>query len=280
VPGDVIVARTLDRELRFHCPDDATARALAYVAAAPRMPPPGAPPLDVEIVPAAGRFYDFAPPQPSAPGTPAHLVERAHQLLRDVLVEETAADPIIHGGSLVTGGRRILVIADKGVGKTTFMLHALADGIAVETDEHVVVRSGDLLARPRSLHVKASSVPLAPAELQPAILASPTIRDWYGNPIHSFVPETAGRPWRIAPGQADHLIFMEANHGGLTGLGRLGREAAFQRLLDNVFLPPAAARGGALARLHRLVAETPCWAMRVGGLSRALWHLRQLACLL
>lgn len=277
--GGVIVARSLDRELRFRCPDAATARALAYVAAEPEMPPPGAPLLEVEVVPAATRFYDFAPPQPSAPGSPEHLVERAHRLLRDVLVAETPGDPLIHGGSLVLDGRRILVIADKGVGKTTFMLHALAAGIGVEADEHVAVRAGEVLARPRSLRVKASSVPLAPAVLQPAILAAPTIRDWYGNPIHAFAPALPGRPWCIAPGKADHLVFMEANHGGLTGLGRLDREAAFQRLLDNVFLPETG-RGAALARLHRLVGETPCWGMRIGAIGRALWHLRQLARLL
>jgi hypothetical protein len=271
----VIVARSLDREVRFHCPDNVTTEALAYVAAAPRMSPPIRDPIDVAVSQVEDGYYDFDRPQVSNPGTAGHMVERAHRILRDVFVEETRTDPVIHGGSLLVDGRRFVVIAGKGTGKTTFLLKCLSSGVPVEADEHVVVRQDHLLARPRTMRIKASSLDLMP-ELGERILASPAVKDWAGNAIYSFAPRTDAVDWQIAPGRASFLVFLEPNHGGLTSAARLGREEAFERLLKSIYLPPRG-RGPALARVHCLAGETKCYKMRIGELSRALWHLKQLA---
>lgn len=275
MPGRVIVARSLRSELRFHCPDDEAARHLAYVEATPDMPDLDLRPIEVRIARAGGVYYDFAPPFPSSPGTVGHMVERAHRLLRDQLALETEGAAILHGASLIVDERRCLVLAEKGSGKTTLVLEALRRGLSVETDEHIAVFPDHVLARPRTLRIKAGSLEFA-EDLRDRITSSPMIRDWSGSEIYSFAPRTDSVHWRIRPGPADALVVLTPNHKGLTSVDRMGWQQAFSALLDNSFLPENG-RGAALARLQRLAATIPCWHMRIGDLARAIWHLRQIA---
>jgi hypothetical protein len=271
----VIVAKSLPSTVRFHCPDDASATALAFVAAEPDMP--GLPPrhIDVPIVALGNGFYDFGAPFPSQPGTARYLVERSQTLLNQRLAEEMPACPLIHAGSLLVDGRRFVLVAAKEVGKTTLLLHCLNQGMSVEGDEHVVVGEGGVIARPRTMRVRAGSLDLVP-ELKSAILASPHVSDWYDNPVFSFAPQTETVAWRIGPGPADFLVFLAPNHGGLTSVKRLDEATAFARLLENIYLPESG-KGPALARLHQFTRGVGRWLLTIGCLERALWHLQQLA---
>jgi hypothetical protein len=271
----VIVARSLASTIRFHCPDDASAAALAFVAAQPEMPGTPAGIMDVPIVALGGGFYDFGEPFLSRPGTARYLVDRAHLLLSQRMVDEAPGAPLIHAGSLLVSSRRFLVVAAKGSGKTTLLLHCLSRGMNVESDEHVVVGDGSVTARPRTMRVKASSVDLI-TELSSEIRASPHVSDWNNNLIYSFTPETGTLRWRIAPGQADVMVFLVPNHGGLTSVKRLDDSVAFARLLDSAYLPHTA-KGPALARLYQLTRRAARWQLTIGGLEGALWHLQQLA---
>ena len=209
------------------------------------------------------------------PGTSDHLLNRAHQILRDLLIAETAGCPVIHGASIVVNRKRLLLMAEKGVGKTTLSLKCLAAGLTVEGDEHIVVRSDEVVARARTLRVKQGSISVVP-ELAQQIQASPKIPEWNGDLIYSVAPRLAGQRWTIKPGRADVLLFLTANHGGLTSIKFLTANQAFGRIMQTTYLPENG-RAAALGRLRMLVTGARCIEMRLGCLETAIWHLRQLS---
>lgn len=272
-----VLARSLASTVRFDCPGERIAEALAFVRAEPEMAGTDGRIIDVRVQAVGARFYDFGPPYARKPGAPPHIIERAHAVLRRLMLEEAPRAPLIHGGSLLTNGRRLILCASKGAGKTTLLLKCLSEGMAVEADEHVIVRDGEVIARPRTLRVKEASIRLVP-ELEEDILAAPSIQDWSGSLIYSVAPQRPQLPWKIAPGPAHALVFLEPNHGGLTSVRPLDRMAAFERLLRNTYLPDAG-RGAALARLHVLARDTRAFLLTVGAPERAVWHLRQISLL-
>ena len=272
MPGRIIVAESIASTVRFVCPDDRSAAMLAFVEARPAMPDEDRPVRDVQLVEFGDGFYDF---EPTSPGTADHMVERASVEMRLRLVEETRSAAVLHGGCLVVDGRRFVVMATKGSGKTTLMLGSMARGIAVEGDEHVVVWQSEVMARPRTLRIKAGTVPLVP-ELADEVLVCPFRKDWYGTPIYSFAPRSADGSWTIGRGKADILLFLEPNHGGLSGIKRIDQDTAFRRLLDNAYLP-GERKGVVLANLHRLSRTTQSWEMRIGDLDGAVRFLHLLA---
>jgi hypothetical protein len=275
VPGRIINAHSINSTVRFHCLDERLADRFEFLAAEPDVHDLPDTFHNVGTASACEDFYDFEAPYDGQPGTCDHLLNRAHQLLRDLLTAETAGCPVIHGASIVVNGKRILLMAEKGVGKTTLSVKCLAAGFAVEGDEHVVVRSGDVVARPRTLRVKQGSISVVP-ELAQQIQDSPRIAEWNGDLIYSLVPRLAGQPWTIRPGRAHALLFLTANHGGLTSIKFLTANEAFGRLIKTAYLPE---NGGAaaLGRLRVLVSGARCIEMRLGCLETALWHLRQLS---
>lgn len=261
--------------LQIHCLDDESARHFAYVGAEPDISEPSERTIDVVIEKLHGGYYDFAPPFDGKPGVKSHLLNRVHQILRDLMIEETAGCPVLHGASIVCNNRRFLIVASKGSGKTTLSLKCVAEGLNVEGDEHVAIRQIDILARPRKLRIKKGSL-VHVTEFAEKIACCPSITDWEGNLIYSMAPETDRQCWRINAGSADFLLFLTQNHGGLTSIRRLPDVEAFTRLLEQTFLP-ASGKPAALARLHNLVRQTSCWELRLGSLSQAVWHLRQLS---
>lgn len=277
MPGRVISARSINSTVHFHCLDEKLADRFEFLAAEPEMA--NAPGAIVNVRTASDHedFYDFEPPYDGRPGTRSHLLNRAHQILRDLMIAETVGCPIIHGASVVVNQKRILLMAEKGVGKTTLSLKCLADGLTVEGDEHVVVRQHDVVARPRTLRIKHGSINVVP-ELANEVLQCPTVEDWNGDLIYSVAPRLADQEWTIRPGRADALLFLTANHGGLTSIRFLTPNEAYGRLMKTTYLPKDS-RAAALGRMHMLVSGAQIVEMRLGCLQSAVWHLRQLSTL-
>lgn len=261
--------------MHFDCQDERLAKRFEFLAAEPEMPHLPETIHSIGTTQVQESFYDFKPPHHGSPGSCYHLLSRGHRILRDLMITEAASCPIIHGASIVASGKRLLLMADKRVGKTTLSLKCLAHGLAVEGDEHVVVRSNDVMARPRTLRVKESSIAVVP-EMARQIQDCPYITDWNGDLIYSVAPRIAEHKWSISPGKADVLVFLTANHGGLTSIRLLSVNDAFARLAQTTYLPENG-RGAALARLRALVSGAQRMEMRLGCPETAVWHLRQLS---
>jgi hypothetical protein len=271
----VICIRTVTHEFRVLTDCRQAARTLAYLETRPQIsiPPPAVAELHVERV---HGFYRLSLPTGGiVEGTALHLLDALHGFIFALLEEEAPGAPLIHAGSVRLAGAPMLLIGAKSSGKTTLVLELLANGHGVEGDEHAVVREFDLIARPRTLRVKASSLPLVPG-LADRIRHTPSILDWKSCPIYAVSPAIAGEEWRISPMRPKHIIFLEANHGGHTVAKPITTEVAFCRLLSHCLLPQTA-RSGAVARLRRVAREAQAWEMSLGDLVGAERHLLAIA---
>jgi len=229
-------------------------------------------------LPVEGRLgsYRLQPPGRDAIEGPLNtILNGVFHLLGAWMSEESRDTPILHAAMVSFEGRRLSLLGDKGFGKTTLMLRLIEEGAVVEGDEHVVIRPGGAITRPRRLHVKEPSLALVPA-LADAIRASPSITDWMGSRIFALAPSFGGSPWEIAERAIDHLVFVEPNFGGSSALSPISRDTAFARMMQTAFMPSESV-GRAAALLRTLSATANAWRLELGGLDQAVRHLRKIS---
>jgi hypothetical protein len=145
----------------------------------------------------------------------------------------------------------------------------------VQGDENLIVTGDGVIATPRCLHVKETSLDVLPA-LSEQIRSQPFVTDWSGNIVYSCPPNFTGGEWTIVEGPIDALVFLEPNFGGSSVLSPLGHEPAFEHVLENAFLPTTG-RARAVARLRTLALGCCCWRLQTGNLDQAIERLRRLA---
>jgi hypothetical protein len=270
-----VVARTLRREFRLHLPTAAIADELCYVAAEPELPE-----LELEIIDIEARLRDGfvvtqLPTSQLVEGTPGHLLSAMHHLVMTDLTDGEPTTPFIHGATVRVEGKRLLLIGHKGAGKSTLSLHLALSGHAVEGDEHLLVRSDSVIARPRTLRVKDGSLALIP-NLPPAVWTSPTLANWDGPLIRSIAPDIGGVPWVIRAGRLDAIICLVGNHSGSSVSRPIPGATAFERLMREILLPRSGIAAAA-GRLRQLALGTPTYELLLGNLAAAEWHLKTIA---
>lgn len=270
-----VIVRTLSRELRLHTDSQEAFATLSYAGADPIMTDRSLTPVELHVE-KSGPFFTLRPPgRDPVQGSPDSILNGIFRLLGTWMSQDSHDTPIFHAAVAEIGGKRIVVMGDKGFGKTTLMLKLIEQGATVEGDEHVVITSGGSITRPRRLHVKDSSLGLVPS-LSDAIRASPSTVDWMGSPVFACTPSFYGKPWRIAERPIDHVIFAEPNFGGTSILSPVSRDAAFSRMLETAFMP-SQGRGKAAASLRTLSITAQAWRLQVGKLDQAAWHLQKIA---
>jgi hypothetical protein len=272
----VVPVRTLKHEFRLVLPDKAAADAFAFMAIRPEIVGRTLEAIDVPIARTHGFYTATLPGRRLLQGTAERLMGELHGIvLNDVLSSEPGA-PLVHGATVLGSWGRALLIGAKGTGKTTLTLRLVAEGARIEGDEHAVATEveGEIIARPRTMRVKDGSLNLVP-ELAGLVRAGPAIINWDGSRIYAVDPSVAGHPWRIAAGPLDHLVFLDANHGGRSVMRPMDRERAFRQLMRDVVLP-ATGVAAAVARLRSLVRSAEAHLLELGDLSNAVWHLRHL----
>ncbi len=270
-----VICRTLRREYRLIAPDAAAHRALEFLRIDPEVEGRPLEPFDLSMQRRHGFLATTMANGAPIAGTPRHIVGMLHWMLHWDVEQSHPASPMIHGATVIVDGKRLVVIGDKGAGKTTLVLSLLAAGHAVEGDEHLVLEPDAAIARPRTLRVKPGSLRIVP-DLPAGIERTPTIDLWEGGYIHSVTPALFGRPWVIRPGRLDGIVFIAPNHGGRSVAARLTPDEAFRRLMATVIFPGRSILAETV-RVRRLVAEAPAYELRLGDLTQAEFHLRMLA---
>ncbi|HVL72136.1 MAG TPA: hypothetical protein VM434_09645 [Beijerinckiaceae bacterium] len=266
------IVRSIAREYRIRTGSPELGSYLAFLEASPEIEGAALTPVEITADPVSDGFLVTLPGRELREASVVAAANRIHQAIFTGIQEEAAGAPLVHGACVVQCGRRMVLVGRKGSGKSTLTLHLLARGFDVEGDEHVVLREADLIAKPRRMRVKPGSLRFVPA-LAEAVLNSPTLPEMPLQEVYAVDPSVAGRPWRIRPGRADHLVFLEPNHGGGSALRPLDADEAFRRLAGDCLVPERQ-RIVALTRLRRLVHDAPAWLLSLGDLFEAEEVLR------
>ncbi len=137
----------------------------------------------------------------------------------------------LHGGLVSIRNERILLLGNKGAGKTTLTSSLLFSNHEIEGDEMVLVQNDTAMAFPRRLHIKPGTEAQVP-DLTPLLPGLPTASS-DGQLLHGLDPTEIGRPWKIRSGRLDHVVWIEPNHGNDTHLKNLSSLDTVQRLTDS-----------------------------------------------
>jgi hypothetical protein len=270
-----LICRTLSSEYRLHVPSDAVRERFSFIETDPDIE--GAPleTADIEIVETQGFYRVPLPNGMVAEGTSAHCIDVLHGLMVSDLLKSHSGCPMIHGATVQVGRKRLLVAGGKAAGKSTLALYLLSRGHEVEGDEHLVIMADGVVARPRTLRIKPATLTMFDT-LPAAIAKSPTYTMWNGTLVHAVNPSHFGRPWRIAHGKLDGILFVEANHGGRSHAVSISQDESFRRLVANTYFLKSgiAAMAG---RLRHLALATPAYSLQLGDLASAEWHLGRIA---
>jgi len=179
----------------------------------------------------------------------------------------------IHAGYGERGGRRFIVVGDKGTGKSTLMVKLLLSGFRVTGDELVLVRDGEAFPFPRRFHIKQGSVPLLP-EMAGLFETLPWNDTTYGHKMFSFSPTDAGLEWRVDAGKIDAVFYLEPNHGGATFIEECPKLVMLEKIMPMTFLSETGDHRK-IPALCRMVDEADCYILRNGDLRGAVDALQE-----
>jgi len=180
----------------------------------------------------------------------------------------------IHAGYGERGGRRFLVIGDKGTGKSTLMVKLLLGGFRVTGDELVLVKDGEAFPFPRRFHIKQGSVPLLP-EMAGLFETLPWNDTTYGHKMFSFSPKDAGFGWTVDAGRIDALFYLEPNHGGETRIEESPKLGMLEKIMPMTFLSETGDHRK-IPALCSMVDGADCYILRNGDLGEAVEALKKL----
>ena len=263
----VVIIRTLRREYHLLCPDAQSASDLAFMEITPDMPEFDLQKVEIPLEIDQGYYRLRLAQNDVTEGSAGHILNRLHRLIFDDVLESESGCPIFHGGTIINPvdrSGRIVILGPKGNGKTTLMLSLLEQGFQIEGDEHLILREREVVARPRTLRVKSGSLRLIPS-LTAAVEASPRIENWDGVNYYSFNPKAAGLPWTISPGRLDHIVLLQANHGGRSLVHPMRPEAGLAQAVKEAIFPRSAP-GSAFARMRAAMLGVKCHCLRLGDL--------------
>lgn len=194
---------------------------------------------------------------------------RLHDLALAALADYTK----VHAGDARWGQSRLLVVGPGRSGKTTLMTRLLYEGFAVHGDEMVLLRDGTAVSYPRRFGIRQPTLALVPQvnRLAPEWAREPNT---HGYQVFALDPRQAGFAWRIEPGPADVIAYLEPGHGQRSALRPCPQHAMAQRLMAQS-TPPAGGRSQWIADVCAILVPARCFILRLGELASAVSALQE-----
>lgn len=264
-----MITRTLRRRISLQSEDAAVLDALRYLGCDPEIEGTQALASTIRVEPhrRVYRIFDgdhLLGEQFNVRG----IVESLHAHLFQQSIDDLPGTPVLHAACLRRGGRRLLLVGEKGAGKTTLTLRLLLHGYRIEGDENVFVRNGFVVARPRGLRIKQSSSQFLP-ELAGLLPQLGYLTDYLDQRIYNLDPRVLGFDWRIEEGRADIIILLRANHGGYSSIRSVPTMFLVQEIMREVGLR-AEARGAAIGSIVTLCSGAKGYDLSLGDHEQAL----------
>lgn len=138
---------------------------------------------------------------------------------------------MLHAALVDVDGRRLVLMGDKGTGKTTLASRLMLAGHKVQGDEMTLVREKVSLAVPRRFHLKPGAHKWLP-ELAEHISRLP-ITHADDMVIRAMDPKKAGFSWNIHSAPVDALVWLTPNHGAGSELAAMGSLDTLRKLLES-----------------------------------------------
>lgn len=204
-------------------------------------------------------------------GAGAHVAGRLHALAFAALADST----LVHAGSAVWHGRRLLVVGHGRSGKSTLMARLLYEGFNVEGDEMVVLREGRVVAYPRRFGIRRPTLTLVPqlAALAPELAGGPGPHGPDGYHVLALDPADLGLAWRIRSGPVDAVLVLERSPGGPSSLIPCPRYLMVQRIMSQS-TPPGRGHGAWIRDVCATVERATCHTLVLGDLDSAVRAVR------
>jgi hypothetical protein len=200
--------------------------------------------------------------------SPQGITETLHANLILLSLAEFPTAPVIHAASLRRNGHRILLVGQKGGGKTVLTLHLAQQGYQIEGDEHVFGIKAGVIARPRGLRVKESAEAVLPHLKVLLSSAAYYDADQYGK-IYNLDPRQVGAStWRIEAGTVDAIVLLRPNHGGYSSLRPVPPLRLVREVLEECALPETG-RADAVRIITQVVGNAAGFDMSLGDLAGA-----------
>lgn len=194
-------------------------------------------------------------------------------LIHKEALKDVAESIRIHAGCGEWDGRRFIVVGDKGVGKTTLMLHLLFNGFRIIGDELVLVRDGKATPFPRRFHIKEGSKGLIPL-MSEMFDSLPFNMTSYGQKMYSFTPLDAGYGWKIDEGEVRAIFYLVPNHGGESRIEACPKFMMVHRVMSMSFLSETADHMK-INQLCSMIDRADCYVLQVGDLEGAVSALQE-----
>jgi hypothetical protein len=256
-------------------PDVEVFNAIRFLECAPEIV--GPPPQDVALaIESSSSHYRIVEDGTVVKGVLSvrAVLEYLHVHLFRRSIEERPLAALLHAACLRRGGQRLLLAGSKSAGKTTFALRLMQSGFELEGDEHVLIHSTGVVARPRACRVKASALSVL-ADLASNIVGAPSYVDDANGTIFNVDPRMLGATWRIEQGQVDVVIVLQPNHGGFSSIRPLSPSCMAQVLMSEIGLQENG-RASAVGAIAALARRATAFDLSLGEHSGAL-HCVELA---
>jgi hypothetical protein len=199
---------------------------------------------------------------PDSRGVLESVYQRVHQ--RAFELASLSGWVRVHGAFATVNGRRVLIVAESGVGKTTLSSRLLFDGAIVHGDESVVLRHGLVAAVARPFHLKPGIEHLVP-ELESLLPSLPALDG--DPPIRAFDPTVAGFAWTIDQGPVDDVV-VAARVDGPSRLISISATDAMPTIVDQVFRNQEQRRA-VLREVAAVLRTARCWRLDLGAVDEA-----------
>jgi energy-coupling factor transporter ATP-binding protein EcfA2 len=190
-------------------------------------------------------------------GSGDYLLGQLHGLLFGWRQEELPGTPIADCATVTTEAGHILLLGEKGQGKTTLLLYLMALGWPVAGWQHLFLSGQQALPNPLPLRVPIGILNHLPSESAAIVRALPSITTLEGSPIYAVGPTAFGHPWKIRSRPVRQVVFVSGNQGGRSRLQRMDWETAMQRVLKGAMLPPTN-KASALANIGAMISNAEC----------------------